>query len=129
MLTQGRQHLEHGTTSRLRLKEGRTQVFPGFLAGHSQPKRGVRSVPVPGVIRTEHVGQGTAVFQGGEGPQDKSGFLHLSGGQKPSADNERVSAPVQEPGVARDDGQSIVAAREEGLQGPAETSWDIQNSC
>ena len=48
--------------------------------------------------------------------------------RKPPADDERVPAPVQEPGIARDDGQPIITTGEEGLQGPAEAAWDIQNA-
>ena len=68
-------------------------------------------------------------LQGGKGKEDFRRLVQASRGQQAPADDEGVPAPVQEPGVARDDGQPIVAAGEEGLQGPAETSWDIQSSC
>ena len=100
--------------SRLRLRyRPRLQLFH---APH-EPERGVRRVPIAGLVTVNDIRQRSLAFEGRERLKDLHCVVDLARSDHAAHEDERVPAPVEEPGIARNDGFQIVALDNKEIKG------------
>ena len=90
-------------------------AFPLQQIGHAgeEPERGVRGVTVGVVMAPDHIGQGAVLLIAGEGFEDVPDRGQFSGGGDAAEADQGVPAPIEEPRVAGNHGEGVVAFHNE----------------
>ena len=85
-----------------------------LFAGETEPEGSIGGVPVGRGLRREHVGQRAPVLEATEGQEQLEHILLEPRRQEAACGDQRIPAPVQEPGVAGDDGLALIPVHQEG---------------
>lgn len=96
-----------------------------FLADDSKPERGVGGIAIGGVLAVDGIGQGTVLFETGEGQDQVTDFPDASRGEHATGSDEGIATPIQEPGITGDDGAGVVATDDIGGEGNGEAGTEV----
>ena len=78
--------------------------FGQFFNDDAVPERRIAGLPVGGVLSMDRIGKGTGLFEATKGDEQLAHFSEAFGRDKSAGGNERISAPIEEPRITRDNG-------------------------
>ena len=81
--------------------------------GDDEPQLGIGRIAVAGRLAVDDVGQRAVFLEAREGDDDVGRFAQETGGDRAAQEDERITSPIEEPGIARENGLDIVALDDE----------------
>ena len=78
--------------------------FGQFFNDDAVPERRITGLPVGGILAMDRIGKSTSLFEATKGDEQLTHFSEAFGRDESAGGNERITAPIEEPWITRDDG-------------------------